>query len=133
MVRTDFGRRGVPWTRLVLERRRAPTTLNLGRRERASTATAGLTAWALVARRPAPLAAGLMLEAVLNVDLYRLLASRLGARGTAAGLALHLVHQWTALASVPAGIAAHALSVMQRPRRGSAPRRSRSSSRPSSR
>ncbi len=24
MVRTDFGRRGVPWTRLVLERRRAP-------------------------------------------------------------------------------------------------------------
>jgi GT2 family glycosyltransferase len=40
MARTDFARRGVPWVRLLVQRRSAPTMLNLGWRHRASTAAA---------------------------------------------------------------------------------------------
>ena len=36
MVRTDYGRRGVPWVSLLVSRRELPATLNLGARERAS-------------------------------------------------------------------------------------------------
>ncbi|HEX8207860.1 MAG TPA: glycosyltransferase, partial [Solirubrobacteraceae bacterium] len=42
MVRTDLVDRGVPWMRLLLERRSAPAVLNLGWRHRASALTIAL-------------------------------------------------------------------------------------------
>ncbi len=58
MVRTDFGRRGVPWVSLLVSRRELPATLNLGARERASVVAALLVAWGIVRRRPLAVAAG---------------------------------------------------------------------------
>lgn len=105
MVRTDFGRRGVPWVSLLVARRELPATLNLGLRERASVVAALAVAWGIARRRPAVVAAGLGAEVVLNRDLLALLHERLGPRGAIAGVGLHTVHQLTAVAAVPAGLA----------------------------
>jgi hypothetical protein len=107
MVRTDLVGRGVPWVRLMLDRRRVPVALNLGHRERASTVAALTTCWAALRGRPVLLGASVAAQIVLNRDLHTLVARRLGARGATAGVALHTLHQLTAVASVPVGIAAH--------------------------
>lgn len=116
MVSTDFGRRAVPWTELLLRERRLSHTLNLGWRHRVSAgASVGLAA-ALAARRPrAAVASGGVLLA-LNGGFYGLLLRRLGPRGAAAGVALHAVHHLTAVAAVPAALALH----VTRPRSGGA-------------
>ena len=108
MVRTDFGRRGVPWVSLLVSRRELPATLNLGARERASVVAALLVAWGIVRRRPLAVAAGVGAEVALNHDLLSLLYERLGSRGAIAGVGLHTVHQLTAVAAVPAGLLASA-------------------------
>ena len=108
MVRTDFGRRGVPWVSLLVSRRELPATLNLGARERASVLAALAVAWASsVVARPSSLPA-LGAEVALNRDLLALLHERLGPRGAIAGVGLHTVHQLTAVAAVPAGLLASA-------------------------
>lgn len=125
MVRTDFARRGVPWARLLLERRgtrgsRAGGALNLGWRHRASAAASVLLVAALSAfpllqrgksrqRGPAAFLASAALLAMLgpNRRLYALLARRGGAPLLAAGVPLHLLHQLTAAAAVPAALALH--------------------------
>jgi Glycosyl transferase family 21 len=107
MVRTDFSRRGVPWVRLLLRRGSGSTALNLGWRHRASAAAASLLALALVARRPRIALAALALTAGLNRGFYALLARRGGPSLLGAGVVLHLVHQLTAVAAVPVGLAAH--------------------------
>jgi GT2 family glycosyltransferase len=112
MVVTDFARRGVPWVRLMLERRSVPRTLNLGMRERASAAAALACVVGVARRRPAVVAAGATAQVVLNRDLYAALRRGLGKRGVAAGLGLHTVHQLTAAAAVPAGVAAHAATAL---------------------
>ena len=104
MVQTDFARRGVPWVMLLATRRELPATLNLGARERASAVAALAVAWAIVRRRPLVAAAGLGAEVMLNRDLFSLLHRRLGIRGASTGLALHTVHQLTAVAAAPAGL-----------------------------
>ena len=106
MVRTDFGRRGVPWVSLLVSRRELPATLNLGARERASVVAALAVAWGIVRRRPLAVAAGVGAEVALNRDLLALLHERLGPRGAIAGVGLHTVHQLTAVAAVPAGLLA---------------------------
>jgi len=106
MVVTDFARRGVPWVALMLERRHVPRTLNLGGRERASAAAALACAVGVARRRPTLVTAGLAAQLALNRDLYSLLQRRLGVKGAAAGLCLHTLHQLTAAAAVPAGLAA---------------------------
>jgi glycosyltransferase involved in cell wall biosynthesis len=108
MIRTDFARRGVPWVELMLERSEVPASLNLGLRERASAAASLGAAAALLARRPVLAAAALAAQVTLNRDLYTLLLRRMGATAATAGVGLHAVHQLTAAASVPAGVAAHA-------------------------
>jgi GT2 family glycosyltransferase len=108
MVQTDFGRRGVPWVRLLVSRRELPATLNLGARERASVVAALLVAWGIVRGRPLAVAAGVGAEVALNQDLLALLYERLGPRGAIAGVGLHTVHQLTAVAAVPAGLLASA-------------------------
>jgi hypothetical protein len=106
MVVTDFARRGVPWVALMFDRRDVPRTLNLGRRERASAAAALVAAVALVGRRRMPAVAALAVGVVLNADLYRTIGRRLGARGVAAAVPLHVLHQLVGIAAVPVGLTA---------------------------
>jgi glycosyltransferase involved in cell wall biosynthesis len=101
MVRTDLVNRGIPWVGLVMRNRGVPSTLNLGRRHRA---TAGCWLLALVSRRPLPFLAAV---ALLNRRFYALLLRRRGAREAALGFALHGVHHLAAAASVPAGVAVY--------------------------
>lgn len=108
MVATDFARRGVPWVRLLLRSGTGSAALNLGRRHRLSAVTCVIGAAAAGARAPSVAAGALGLLLWLNRSFYALLVRRSGARGLVGGLALHAVHHLTAVAAVPAGIAAHA-------------------------
>lgn len=107
MVATDFHRRGVPWTRLLLRNGNGSTALNLGWRRRASAASSIALVASLLARRPRLAAAALLANLVLDRDLYALLARRGGPKLLAAGVGLHQVHQLTAAASVPAALVLH--------------------------
>jgi GT2 family glycosyltransferase len=109
MVRTDFARRGIPWTRLLLEQDGGTTALNLGRRHRASAAASIGFLGATLARRPRLAAAALAANLVLDRDLYALLHRRGGPRLLLAGIGLHQLHQLAAAASVPAALVLHAL------------------------
>lgn len=102
MVMTDFGRRGVPWARLLLREGSGSTALNLGWRRRASAVSSLVLLGSLLARRPRPAVAALLANLVLDRDLYALLARRGGARLLLAGIGLHQLHQLAAAASVPA-------------------------------
>jgi Glycosyl transferase family 2 len=106
MARTDFARRGVPWVRLLVQRRSAPTMLNLGWRHRASTAAALAALAALVARRPAGAGTAALAIIALNRSFYGLLVRRLGVTQAVAGVGLHVLHHALGAASVPAGILA---------------------------
>lgn len=107
MVRTDFGRRGVPWTRLLLREGSGNTALNLGWRRRLSAATSVALLASLLARRPRAAAAALVANLVLDRDFYALLVRRGGPRLLVAGISLHQLHQLTAAASVPVALALH--------------------------
>lgn len=107
MVRTDFWRRGVPWVRLLLARRRRSGALNLGARHRASAVAAVLLALAAALRQPRIAIAALGAMAGLNRDFYALLARRGGIRLLVAGIGLHVVHLLTAVASVPVAVGLH--------------------------
>jgi GT2 family glycosyltransferase len=114
MIKTDFARRGLPWTRLLLKRRRSSTALNLGWRHRvsalASLATVGLAALgsllALVA---------LVAMVALNLSLFRAIHRSRGPAQAIAGVALLMVHHLAAAAALAAGVVVHA-----RPRRKAA-------------
>ena len=107
MVATDFSRRGVPWVRLLLRRGGSSTALNLGARHRLSAAAALASVAALALRRPRAVLASILALLLLNRELYALLARRGGPRLLAAGVGLHVLHQLTAAAAVPAALAAH--------------------------
>lgn len=109
MVRTDFGRRGVPWARLLLRQGGGSTALNLGWRRRASALCSLVLVGSLLARRPRPALAALAGNLVLDRDLYALLARRGGARLLLAGIGLHQLHQLTAAAAVPAALVLEAM------------------------
>jgi len=104
MVQTDFGRRGVPWSRLLLREGSGSTALNLGWRRRLSAATSVALLGSLLVRRPRAAAAALLGGLALDRDLYALLARRGGPRLLAAGISLHQLHQLCAAASVPAAL-----------------------------
>jgi hypothetical protein len=109
MVRTDFGRRGVPWVRLLLERGHS-TTLNLGWRYRISTLTAILGTVFLLARRPRAAAVSVLALVALNRQFYSLLAAQLGVARAAAALPLHVVHLLTGAAAAAVGVVSYVLS-----------------------
>jgi glycosyltransferase involved in cell wall biosynthesis len=111
MIHTDFARRGVPWTELVLERRHGSAALNLGVRHRLSA----LAAVGLLARRSRLASAVVLL--VLNCRFYALLVRREGPVRAAAGVGLHVVHHLTGVAA-----AATALARSGRGRRARRPR-----------
>lgn len=107
MVATDFARRGVPWTRLQLERRERARGLNMSAAQLTGALAAVGTVVAAARRRPALAAGFAAAMAASNAPLYRLLARAGGPGLVAAGLPLQAVHHLTAVASVPAGAAAH--------------------------
>jgi GT2 family glycosyltransferase len=114
MVSTDFGRRGVPWTRLLLREGSDSTTLNLGWRRRLSAATSVALLAASLARRPRAAATALLANLALDRNLYALLARRGGTRLLVAGIGLHQLHQLSAAASVPVAVALHVAEEAQR-------------------
>jgi hypothetical protein len=107
MVETDFGRRGVPWMRLLLREGSGSTALNLGWRRRLSVAASVALLGSLLARRPRAAAVALLANVALDRDLYALLARRGGPRLLGAGVGLHQLHQLCAAASVPAALFLH--------------------------
>ncbi|HET8814173.1 MAG TPA: glycosyltransferase family 2 protein [Solirubrobacterales bacterium] len=114
MIRTDFGRRGVPWMRLLLRERSHSTTLNLGWRQRASAAASVALAAFVLTRRPRLAAAALLANLALDRELYALLAGRGGPRLLLAGIGLHQLHQLAAAGSVPVALALRLLEERQR-------------------
>lgn len=113
MLDTDLRRRGVPWVRLLARQREVPQTLNLGPSERLSTACALCAGLALLARRPGVLAVAVAGGVALNRDLFSTVFRRLGPRGVAVGIPLHIAHQLTAAAAVPLGLTMHVLDALR--------------------
>jgi len=109
MVATDFGRRGVPWTRLLLREGSDSTALNLSWRRRVGAVTSVALLAGLLARRPRLAAAALLANLLIERDFYALLARRGGPGLLLAGSGLHQLHQLTAAVSVPVAIAQHAI------------------------
>jgi GT2 family glycosyltransferase len=109
-LRTDLLQRGIPWVRLQLERRSAPSALNLGWRHRLSALLSLGTAVALAARRP--LAAGFSVFGLLalNRRFYALLERRGGVKLALAWLPLHVLHHLVSAVALVAGVTQHALS-----------------------
>jgi GT2 family glycosyltransferase len=114
-VRTDFARRGVPWVRLLVERREVPDDLNLAWRHRASAAAAVAGLAAVAARRPAIALGSAVALVSLNRSFYALLLRRRGAAQAAAGVGLHAIHHAVGAASIPAGLAEVAIRNGSRP------------------
>jgi glycosyltransferase involved in cell wall biosynthesis len=107
MTKTDLLQRGVPWLRLILERRSQSTALNLGWRNRVGTAASLLLVVGLVRRRFWVSGGALALLVALEGRFYVLLLRRRGPLLVAAGLPLHVVHRLTSAAAVPIALAAH--------------------------
>jgi GT2 family glycosyltransferase len=104
MLRTDLFDRGIPWIMLLAERRRAPSSLNLGIRERLSVLASAAAVVSLLCRRPRTAAAAAGALVALNLPLYQLLLRRLGARRTVACVPLHAGHHLAAGLAVPLGL-----------------------------
>jgi glycosyltransferase involved in cell wall biosynthesis len=107
MIKTDLLRRGVPWLRLVLEKRSGATALNLGWSHRIGTSASLVLLVGLARRKVWLVGSTLALLIVLDRSFYRLLLRRRGPRLAAAGVPLHLVHRLTAAAAVPIALTAH--------------------------
>jgi hypothetical protein len=107
MIKTDLLRRGVPWVRLVLEKRSGATALNLGWPHRIGTGVSLLLLVGLARRKVGLVGGALALLIVLDRPFYELLLRRRGPRLAAAGIPLHFVHRLTAAAAVPIALTAH--------------------------
>jgi GT2 family glycosyltransferase len=119
MVHADLTRRGIPWTRLLLERRPGSAALNLSWRHRASALASVTLVAGVAARRPAVVASSLSVILLLNRSFYLLLARRGGPRFAAAGVGLHVTHHLVSAAAVPLAIAGHLGSRLRSPRASS--------------
>jgi hypothetical protein len=109
MAKTDLLGRGVPWLRLVLEKRASSTALNLGWRHRIGTGTSLLLLIGLLRRNALVVGSTLVLLVVLDRRFYMLLLRRRGAGLVAVGVPLHLVHRLTSAAAVPIALTNHLL------------------------
>jgi hypothetical protein len=138
MVHTDFAHRGVPWMRLLLERRadgRRGAVLNVAGAERASTALMGAAMLALVAAAasrswPPLLAALLCLGGVAlgSRAFFAWLASERGVAFALCAVPLRLLYYAVNVAAAATGLVQHVLAT-RRPaghrasvRAGAAPR-----------
>lgn len=115
MLRTDFRDRGVPWMRLLLERRgRTAPTLNTGRAEQLRVALAGLASLTIVASAvllAPPLAFASLalwgLLALANLDTYRWFARERGPAFAIRVVPLHLAYYASNAAAAVVGILQH--------------------------
>lgn len=110
MTKTDLIYRGVPWLRLVLERRSRPTALNLGWRHRVSSGASLLLLVGLMRRSSRLVVAMSAFLVALDWPFYKLLFRRRGLRLVAAAIPLHVIHRLTAVAAVPLALAGHVLA-----------------------
>jgi hypothetical protein len=118
MTKTDLLRRGVPWLRLVLERRSGSTALNLGWTHRIGAAASLLVITGLVRRNFWFAGGALALLIALERRFYELLFRRRGPLLVAVGVPLHIVHLLTSAAAVPIALIAHLRANAEaRPRR----------------
>ena len=126
MVRTDFTRRGVPWTRLLLERGMLlrPRGLSLGASERLSLLLAGAAVVVGIAAAPSrsiPLAVtaavALATFVIVNRDLLRWLNRERGIAFALSAIPLHLLYNLVALSAVAWGTVLHLVSGRREPRR----------------
>ena len=107
MIKTDLLRRGVPWLRLVLERRSGATALNLGWSHRVGTGASLLLLVGLARRKTRLVSGTLALLIVLDRPFYQLLLRRRRLRLVVAAMPLQLVHRLTAAAAVPIALTIH--------------------------
>ena len=107
MIRTDLLRRGVPWLRLVLEKRPGATALNLGWSHRIGTGASVLLVVGLARRKVWLVGGTLALLLAIDRPFYQLLLRRRGPRFAAAAMPLHLIHRLTAAAAVPIALTGH--------------------------
>jgi hypothetical protein len=121
MLWTDFARRGVPWVRLQLLRRRPASTLNCGWRHRLSALTCTLGVLAAALFHPLVAVAAVVNLVALNHAFYALLVRQQGVLRGSAGVALHGLHHLVAVAAVVAGLGAAAVTALGAGRRVEAP------------
>jgi glycosyltransferase involved in cell wall biosynthesis len=120
MIRTDIRDRGIPWVRLLLERRgRSRRSLNVGRAEPfkvalAGTALASVPLGALTGSRLglAVLPVGAVLLTAWNLETFRWFAGQRGNRFAASVVPLHLLHYACIVVAATAGVGAHAWSLI---------------------
>jgi len=120
MCWTDVVCRGIPWTRLLLERREMPNQLSLRYHQRLSV----LLTWACLGPVVAPgshvilpilLAMLLAMVFWLNRDFYGFLARRRGWTFTAQSFALHLLYFLNCGLGLCLGVAAHCVERLADP------------------
>jgi glycosyltransferase involved in cell wall biosynthesis len=109
MAKTDVFRRGVPWLRLVLERRPRSTSLNLGWSHRLGAGASLLLLAGIIRRNPWLVGSTLALLVLLDGKFYLLLWRRGGAPLVAAGVPLQVVHRLSSAAAVPIALTTHLL------------------------
>jgi cellulose synthase/poly-beta-1,6-N-acetylglucosamine synthase-like glycosyltransferase len=107
MTKTDLLRRGVPWLRLVLEKRSGSRALNLGWSHRIGTAASLLLVGALVRGRSSLAGGALALLIFVDRQFYGLLLRRRGPMFLVAAFPLHIVHRLTSAFAVPIALTVH--------------------------
>ncbi len=119
MIISDFTRRGLPWARLLVERKMllSPRGLSLGAGEQASAALAGgaiVTALGAILLKSSTLAlaavAFFAIFAIANYGLLSWLRDRRGVGFAAAALPLHFIYTVNAVSSLIAGATVALLS-----------------------
>lgn len=112
MLMSDFARRGLPWARLLVERRMLlrPRGLSLGSAEQISAGAAMATVAALLLALACgskaaaiPSLAFLMIFVIVNADLFRWLGRQRGLLFALASVPLHLLYTVNAIAALAAG------------------------------
>jgi glycosyltransferase involved in cell wall biosynthesis len=107
MLKTDLIDRGIPWMRLLLERRSAPAVLNLGWRHRLSALSIAAIPVLAILGIFLGVAVAAALFVALNARFYGLLLRQTGPLGALAGIVLHALHHALAIAAVPVGLVVH--------------------------
>jgi hypothetical protein len=108
MILTDFFRRGIPWTSLLLRERPDRHALNLGWRHRLSALACLVLIASVPARRVGVAFWSAAAFVALNRSFYELLLRRRGAHIASVGVALHALHHVVGIAAASAALATHA-------------------------
>jgi hypothetical protein len=104
MLYTDVQLRGAPWTALLLERRSAPTALNLSWGNRLSALASLAGGRSMLLRRPRGVLGAAAVLVALNHRLYALLWRRSGLAGVTSGVLLHALHHLAGVVALPLGV-----------------------------